>query len=263
MTFDCVKNTAALAGVAAMLVVSGSAYANPPSNIADLVDARASSGESAMQSRGWEMHHSSPSDAGRYSYWWRASTKKCARVLTSDGRYAAIKEVSASDCGRKGNDNTAAIAIGAAALIGVAALASKSHHRDDRDYDERGTADFERGYRDGLYHQGYHNYSSASEYSHGYSAGVEERNHKTSYRSGYDSRGGYSSHSGYRDLVGRSNSYVDSELGRRGYRYMGKDELSSGHERTYWNRSTKQCISVRTRSGDVDDIHSIPKRNCR
>jgi hypothetical protein len=241
------------------------ASAETPGDLDDLVGVRGSSGEDEMISRGYYNHHTAEAEDGKYSYWWNQSKKTCARVFTSDGRYQKIKAVPASDCGQKGSggDKTAAIAIGAAALIGVAALASKSHHRGDRDYDTRGTADFERGYRDGLYSHAYYNYGRSDAYSDGYSAGVKERGYQTPYRDGYSHNAGYSPYSGYQDVVGHSNDRADSILRDRGYAYMGKDETGGGHERTYWNAASRQCISVRTSSGNVVDAHSIKARNCR
>jgi hypothetical protein len=251
------------ASLAATALIATPLAAAAPSNLADLVGAKGAGGETQLEARGYVLHHAAEADDGKYTYWWNASRKDCVRVLTSDGRYSAIKSTTASDCGQKGssNDKAAAIAIGAAALIGVAALASKSHHRDDKDYDERGTADFERGYRDGLYNESYHNYSRSDAYADGYQAGVREHGQQTSYRD-HGGYGGYQPYSDYNDLVGRSNDFADAQLGRRGFRYQGKDEKGSGHERTYWNGRTKQCISVRTNNGNVTDINSIKKRNC-
>lgn len=103
-----------------------------------------------------------------------------------DGRYDAITSTLAADCGQKGGggDTAAAVAVGAAALIGVIALAHKSHNHDDGQHysDSQSEADCERGYRDGLYNQSYHNYSRSDAYANGYSAGVEQRNQETAYR---------------------------------------------------------------------------------
>ena len=58
----------------------------------------------------------------------------------------------------------------------------KSHHRDDRKYNEEETADFERGYRDGLYNNSFHNYGDNRDYSDGYNRGVDERRQQSTYR---------------------------------------------------------------------------------
>lgn len=259
------KSAIGSAAALSMLLVHVPAQAKTPGDLNDLVGARGSSGENALETRGYVHHHTAEADAGKYSYWWNPSNKQCVRILTSDGRYQEIRSVGSNDCGQKGagGDNAAAIAIGAAALIGVAALASKSHHRNDKEYDTQGTAEFERGYRDGLYNQTYHNYSRTDAYSDGYSAGVKERGQQTSYRDDYSHHAGYEPYSGYADIVGRSNDTADSMLRQRGFVFIGKDSSGSGHERTYWNGATRQCISVRTRSGSVADAHAIRNRNCR
>ena len=137
-----------------------------------------------------------PGGGGRYTYWWNNSTKSCVRTLTSDGVIAGTKTVSASDCGYygggsdgksgSGNDAAVAAAVAAAAIIGVAALSHKSHHRDDKEYQEpQGYADFERGYRDGLYNHSYENHSRSDTYSDGHRSGVDERERQqSSYRGG-------------------------------------------------------------------------------
>jgi hypothetical protein len=243
---------------------STAAIADTPSGLADLVGARGSSGESQLLARGYYNHHTAPADDGVYSYWWNQSAKKCVRVLTSDGRYAKIKSVSGTDCGYNDDgSDAAAAAIGAAALLGVVALASKSHHKNDRDYDTQGTAEFERGYRDGLYNHTYYNYSRSDAYSNGYSAGVGERAHQTPYRGGYNYNAGYAPYAGYTDVVGKLNTVADSMLRQRGYAYLGKDDTGVGHERLYWNAAAGQCISVRTSGGAVSDVHSLRKRACR
>lgn len=235
-----------------------------PSDLADLVGARGSSGEGQLLARGYALHHASQTENSSITYWWNSAAKKCVRVTTSDGRYAAIRSESGAECGHKSNDSAAAAAIGAAALLGVVALASKSHHREDRYTDAASTAEFERGYRDGLYNQSYHNYGRSDGYSHGYEQGVRQRGHETSYRPGYFPGGGYSAYVPVNDLVGRSTSGVRSDLSGRGF--VLRDDLSpggEGHVRTYWREASEQCIVVHSRGGTVMSIDSARKRNCR
>jgi hypothetical protein len=69
----------------------------PPAapNVADLVDARASSGESAMQSRGFTVAR----QRGLTAYWWNASARACVQTVTANGRYRTVTPVAASNCG--------------------------------------------------------------------------------------------------------------------------------------------------------------------
>lgn len=71
--------------------------ATPPAapNFADLQGARASSGESEMQSRGFAVAR----QRGLTAYWWHASSSTCVRTITSNGRYSTVNGVAASNCG--------------------------------------------------------------------------------------------------------------------------------------------------------------------
>lgn len=177
--------------VAVSMALSGMpavAQSQAPKELTDLLGARGSDGEFQMQSRGYTLHHTAQSATSIYSYWWSPAGKTCARVRTEDGRYQQINSVGNSDCGQKeaeGMSDGAKVAVGAAVLLGIAALAHKSHHRDDRSFDERQTADFERGFRDGQYHHAYSNYNNSREYSDGYNRGMDERNHQSRYRPEY------------------------------------------------------------------------------
>ena len=177
--------------VAVSLAVSGMpavAQSQAPTELADLLGARGGDGEFQMQSRGYTLHHTAQSATSVYSYWWSQGGNKCVRVRTEDGSYQQINSVGNNDCGQKdaeGMSDGAKVAIGAAVLLGIAALAHKSHHRDDRNFDERQTADFERGFRDGQYHHAYSNYNNSREYSDGYNRGMDERNNQSRYRPEY------------------------------------------------------------------------------
>jgi hypothetical protein len=76
-------------------------------------------------------------------------------------------------------------ALAAAAVLGLAALAhNKQHYRDG--YQPSGaaeTADFERGYRDGLHNEPFDPYNSSTAFAQGYDAGQKERANSLSYKS--------------------------------------------------------------------------------
>lgn len=67
-----------------------------PSDIADLVDARAAGGETQLMARGYTLART----AGLTAYWWNAGTGVCAQVVTGDGRYQSVDAASRNDCGR-------------------------------------------------------------------------------------------------------------------------------------------------------------------
>ncbi|WP_343115852.1 hypothetical protein [Ostreiculturibacter nitratireducens] len=79
---------------------------------------------------------------------------------------------------------------GAIALLGIAALAHhEGHYRGGwSPTSEAETADFERGYRDGLHNERYDTRWDTRAYSEGYDAGQKERSHRLSH-SGNRSRG--------------------------------------------------------------------------
>lgn len=182
--------TGALA-LAALVAVSGAWAQDAATNLADLnyQDTAWSRGELAK--RGYQRQSS---DGSGYDYWWNASGKQCVVMHSEGSRVTSVVNTSAIDCGQQASDgssnnNAAAAAVAAAALIGVAMLAHKSHHHDDDNHynNANDEADFERGYRDGLYNQSYDTHSD-SQYAQGYSSGARDRSSNTSYR-GY-SRGG-------------------------------------------------------------------------
>lgn len=175
--------------VAMALAVNGSpALAQTADELKDLVGVKGASAEAELERRGYTHIDTSKARDAAYAYWWSNQKSRCVRVTTRDGRYQALVDVDASDCGQTkkeaGMSDGAKVAIGAAALLGIAALAHKSHHRDDRNFDERQTADFERGYRDGLYNNSFNSRGAGSEYRDGYNQGVSERGQQSSYRYG-------------------------------------------------------------------------------
>jgi hypothetical protein len=76
------------------------------------------------------------------------------------------------------DDDAQKALIAAAAIAGVAALVhhNKNHddgkHKNEADYE----AEYERGYRDGLYSAAFNNYNRSDAYSSGFDAGLHERN---------------------------------------------------------------------------------------
>lgn len=88
------------------------ALAKPPSDVSDLVGARAPGGETQMQGRGYTM----ATFKGGAQYWWNSGTKTCARIVVANGRYASVDKTDASDCGHSGGGGSSA----GAAIAGVA-----------------------------------------------------------------------------------------------------------------------------------------------
>jgi hypothetical protein len=258
-----------------LLLAPLAAAAKSANDLRDLVGARAGQAEGDLESRGW-VSISSHKDYDRsHTYWWNRDRKDCVRVTTSDGRYQSITDVGAADCNQKsGSDGTAAAAVGVAALIGAIALASKSHHRNDKEYaDQQDYGDFERGHRDGLYNHSYSNNRNSNAYSDGYQSGVNERNQQSSYRPEYSQYrgnsprpaqydgGGYNYGSGpaqFSDLVGAKAAGVETDLESRGFRNVdGFESGSNGKGTIWWNGRTRQCLQMITVDGRADSINDI------
>lgn len=75
-------------------------------------------------------------------------------------------------------------AAAAIAILGIAALAHNKHHYAEGYAPDDGveTAEFERGYRDGLHGYPYWEYSQTRGYVNGYKAGEEERDNSMAHR---------------------------------------------------------------------------------
>lgn len=256
-------NLCATVATAALVLAPVAAAAKTPPSVRDLVGAKGSSGETQLEYRGFHLISGHAEYDSKITYWWNGNTKECIKVVTYDGNYQSIDQTTNADCNQKGGngDKAAAVAVGAAALLGIAALASKSHHRGESDYDERGTAEFERGHRDGLYGQAYHNYSRSDAYSNGYDSGVRE--HQTSYRGGYRGGGGYSAYAEFNDLNGQARDYATGQLASRGFTQLDNKRTDQGRYMTYWRVSSKQCLVVNSRNGYIYSIESVSPRTCR
>lgn len=82
------------------------------------------------------------------------------------------------------NRDKAAAAAAAIAILGIAALAHGKHHYKDGYEPEDGdaTAEFERGYRDGVHGYSYNEFRSTRDYAEGYQAGDRERENSMAHR---------------------------------------------------------------------------------
>jgi len=123
-------------------------------------------------------------------------------------------------------------------------------------------AEFDRGYRDGLYHQTYHNYNNTGDYSTGYQRGSEKRAAEASYRSDKGHHSGSASYVNVQDLVGARGNSADDELRARGF--ASKDSYKQGDRAmsTWWNGGTRQCLSMAVSDGRVQRLESVVEGNC-
>jgi hypothetical protein len=88
---------------AVALACAGSAAAQTPPALRDLIGARGSSGETQLQARGYSFVRAEQGDDRSWTYWWNRRTRTCVTVSTVDGRYDAITTSPAPDCDQDGD----------------------------------------------------------------------------------------------------------------------------------------------------------------
>jgi hypothetical protein len=87
-----------------VLLYAGSAAAQTtPSDVRDLVGARAAGAESELAARGYVAAGGRTGDDRKWTYWWNDARGVCLSVTTREGRYDAIISTPAADC-RQGGD---------------------------------------------------------------------------------------------------------------------------------------------------------------
>lgn len=249
-------------GVALGAFVATPVLAEKANQLVDINGMRGSSAESALQSRGFSHVSTHKSQSGYVnSYWWDRSDDNCVVVEVYDGRVMTISDATDQDCGhhKGGAAAVAGVAIGAA-LIG--ALAShKSHHREDRDYDETQTNQFERGYQDGLHHAQYHNYDRSDAYAHGYERGADEREANLGR---HHRRGGYAPIAEFKDVEGRRGPRARDILSERGFTRVGRFGDDNTRYSILWRSESRQCIQLTIADGRVYDVRDIGNHpDCR
>ncbi|WP_447762464.1 hypothetical protein [Sphingopyxis panaciterrae] len=177
--------TGSAAIVALLFGGTAPAFAKPPSDVSDLVGARAPGAETQMQSRGYTM----AKFKNGAQFWWNSGSRTCARIVVANGRYASVDKTDASDCGHSdsGGSGAGAAIAGVAAIGLIAALAS---HKKKHDGDQGGDHDSEygRGYSDGLYGGQYDRHDSEA-YHDGFMAGETEASNRRAATRPY-ARGG-------------------------------------------------------------------------
>ncbi len=123
--------------VIASLIVTP-ALAKSADTLRDLVGASGAGGESQLTARGFEHVRTTEQSNTKTSYWWNGSRNDCIEVRTFDGRYTAIRDVAASDCGKK-TGNGAAVAAGVVGALAIGALLlSRKNKNSNNNYGDSG-----------------------------------------------------------------------------------------------------------------------------
>ena len=86
----------------AIFCVSALAQDPAPKNVRDLIGARASSGETQLKQRGYELYHAEKGSDRIWANWWNQKDFTCISVVTMDGKYDSIVTAPTSDCGISG-----------------------------------------------------------------------------------------------------------------------------------------------------------------
>ena len=89
---------ALIAAAFASIGSPGSAHAEPPGDLSDLVGARGSSGETQMQARGYQFVRATRVRDQSWTFWWSDVQKQCVSIATTNGRYASIEKIPTQNC---------------------------------------------------------------------------------------------------------------------------------------------------------------------
>lgn len=86
-------------GLLALALSAGAVFAQTtPTDVKDLVGARAAGGETALTNRGYKFVKTTEGDDRKWSNWWHAARKVCLTVATVNGRYDSIVSGPSADC---------------------------------------------------------------------------------------------------------------------------------------------------------------------
>lgn len=98
--------TAALA--AALILMPAAQAQDPAPDLQDLVGAKGSSGEQALQKRGYTYVKGEKSGNDSYTYWRQAHKGHCIIVRTAEGRYESLVKAPVADCQGSASDSAPA-----------------------------------------------------------------------------------------------------------------------------------------------------------
>lgn len=144
-------------------------------------------------------------------------------------------------------------AAAALAILGIAALAHHKHHYRDgyRPANDVETAEFERGYRDGMHGYPYWEHSRTQGYVQGYRAGENERNNSLAHRrEAANEKAPPMAYSGCADIVARNFAVGKGQVhfikARSPQKHEWEIEASVGYEHMVCTmRDTGELIDLR------------------
>jgi hypothetical protein len=218
-------------------------------SLQNLVGGKASSTEMDLESRGYRLISTRKDHYASYTNWWSDDKNKCISVKTADGRTASIIKMSPADCGQYGTN--------AYNNYSPNDYNAHSNHYASSAHE----AAYEKGYNDGRYNRGWHNYyytSSEKEgYNQGYNNGVIEKDSNKNHSSSY---GGHQNSAQYKDMKGWVAHSAYDVLHQRGFREVErykKDRLWIVWE----HNTTRKCIKTGEDNGKIQEVMESDKCN--
>ena len=244
-----------------LVLVSASAVLaqNTPSDVKDLVGARAAGGQTQLENRGYTFVKTTEGDDRKWSNWWHAGKKVCLTVATVDGRYNSITSGPAFDCNQgtdssSGNTKTPADVadlVGARAAGGETQLENRGYsfvkttEGGDRKWSNWWhaakkvclTVAIVNGKYDSIISGPAFDCNQSGETGGGSTPGLTKVD--------------------LSDLVGARAAGGETELKNRGFAFVKNVRGSRGTSNAVWqNRSTVQCVLVTTSNGRYSKIAS-------
>ncbi len=257
-----------------LLIVVPAIAQDTPSDLRDLVGARASSGESELRRRGFTFVKTEEGGDRKWSNWWNNRRSLCITVVTMNGRYNSIVDSPAFDCNRGNNSNDDSQAIPPDWAVGTFYGRGPNGERITLMITDIGNvqADVNGGMSYGKYISGNRiNINGSVSRVSRERGGIVTTSVQNGERIAYSrtlSGGGGGSGGGRKvdvsDLVGARASSGDTEMRSRGFRNVDGFKTGNTSYTIWWRRQSSQCIQVATANGrydSVSDIGSHPRCN--
>ncbi len=255
--------------LAVLTATAFSVQAQTPRNLDDLVGARASSGERELEDRGYHHHKTMKIKDSAIGYWWNSRRGQCIAATTKDGRFSSIAEQPESMCGKDGhasnNDYDRGHHGGRGGdiddLVGMRAR-SGERELEDRGYHHRNTVKV-KGNSIAYWWNPRKQRCIAATTKDGRYDSIMDQPESMCDDKRADSGGDHHGRRGnIDDLVGMRASSGERELRDRGYKFVYSRKGSGRIWANWWNRSTRQCITVVTMDGRYDSITDSPPADC-
>lgn len=250
------RNTISVFFIILMTVFSADAQTTP-SDVSDLVGARASSGETELTNRGYKFVKTQKGDDRNWSNWWNSKSKTCLTIVTLNGRYDSIisgpkEDCSETDSGENNQTNYGQTPSDVSDLVGARAAGGETELQ-------------KRGYSFVKTQKG-----DDRSWSNWWNSKSKVCLSVVTFDGRYDSivsspppDCNQSGEIDVSDLVDARAAGGETELQKRGFRLVdsSKGKTSSN---TYWfNDETRQCILVTTSTGRYSKITPTTNKKCQ